>query len=251
MKRCITERKLIRQYLLGALDEERQGRLEERLLADEVFLEKVSQAENEVVYDYLSGALSERENERFENHFLVTPERRQKLKFFKALRHQLEQLPEADNALPRSWKRFLPNLLRSESYTLKLALTGAVIVLIGALLFLPHWSARRVDTESPPLVVTLARSRTRRVGDGEMTRVHIPDGTKVVELQLLLGAGDYQSYRAVLLTDKGAEKFTGDNLEARTEAGNKAVGLRVPAAILTRGDYRIILQGRSPAGELQ
>jgi hypothetical protein len=70
-----------------------------------------------------------------------------------------------------------------------------------------------------------------------------------VEFHLPLSADDYQSYRAALLTDKGVEKFGADNLQARTEAGNKAVSLRVPAAILTQGDYRIIL--RSPTSELQ
>lgn len=53
------------------------------------------------------------------------------------------------------------------------------------------------------------------------------------------------------LTDKGAEKFTADKLKARTEAGNKAVSLSVPAALLTRGDYLIKLSRRSSTGEFQ
>jgi anti-sigma factor RsiW len=42
--------------------------------------------EDDLIDDYLDGSLSEQESEKFEQHFLATTERREKLRFAKALR---------------------------------------------------------------------------------------------------------------------------------------------------------------------
>lgn len=251
MKRGLKQRELIRQYLLGTLDEEQHQWFEGQLLSDAGLLEELSLAEDDLAYEYLSGALSEQENAQFESHFLLTPERRRKLEFLGALVDELETLPENDDALPRSWKRFLPGFVNPEGRALQAACLAAVLVILlgGWLLFFSPWQARHMD--SPPFVVSLTQDGVRRAGEGEMTRVRIPGGTSAVELQMHVGADDRQAYRAVLLTDEGAAKFTGENLEGRAAQGGKVVSLRVPASILERGDYHLKLSGRSPGGDFQ
>ena len=253
MKRGLKERKLLRRYLLGALDEEQHERLEQRLLLDEALLEELSRAENDIIYEYLSGALSGQDAARFRDHFLATPERRQKLEFFSALVDEVRLLPEDDDALPRSRKPFLFGLVGPGGRAVKLGLMCAVlIILLGSwLLFFQPWRANRPDNDTPSLVVSLPPDKARRAAGGEMPRVHIPEGTSVVELRMQLGADDHQAYRAALFTDQQVEKFTGDNLESQPTANTRIVSLRVPAAILERGDYRLKLKGRSPTGEFQ
>lgn len=252
INRKTERRELIRRYLLGALDVEQQEQLEEQLLEDSLLAEELSQTEDGVIYDYLSGALPEREKEWFENHFLATPENRRKLKFFRAFKDKVESLPANDNVLPRSWKRVLPDFMRGEHFILKLSLAAPVlIVALGAgLLLFQMWPTRPVAVGSTQAVFILS-SGPRRGEVGELTRVNIADDTEAVELQLPVKDDDYQSYRAVLSTDKGVPKLVRDGLEAGTGAGGKIVSLSVPPAVLTRGDYRLRLAGRSAGGDVQ
>lgn len=86
MNQTINEEEAIKQYLLGRLSEEEQTPLEERLLTDDDFFERLNLAEEELIDEYLAGALPAKDRERFDNHFITAPERQQKLRFSKALR---------------------------------------------------------------------------------------------------------------------------------------------------------------------
>ena len=76
----------LRKYLLGVLNESDEHAFEEQLLADEELSELLLAEEEELIDDYLRGELSEGERERFDSHFMVTPERRRKLRFGDAFR---------------------------------------------------------------------------------------------------------------------------------------------------------------------
>ncbi len=76
----------IKRYLLGELTEEDQQQLEERLLTENEYFERLQLIEDELVDEYLGGGLSPAEREKFDSHFLSTPERYQKLRIASALR---------------------------------------------------------------------------------------------------------------------------------------------------------------------
>ncbi|HWS99684.1 MAG TPA: hypothetical protein VN256_05365 [Pyrinomonadaceae bacterium] len=73
--------RLARPYLLGLLAAGEQNRFEEGLLTNDALFEELLIAEDELIDDYLLRNLSGSEHDRFEQHFLSTPERRQKLSF--------------------------------------------------------------------------------------------------------------------------------------------------------------------------
>src|SRR5882724_10970517 len=75
----------MKRYLLGELAESEQQELEERLMTSNEYFEELLVAEDELVDEYLRGTLSPREQEKFNDHFLCTPERREKLKFSRSL----------------------------------------------------------------------------------------------------------------------------------------------------------------------
>ncbi len=79
----------MKQYLLGKLSPENLIALEEKLLRDVDFYEQVLIAEDDLVDDYLADHLSGPERERFESYFSISPERRQKVRFGKALRRYI------------------------------------------------------------------------------------------------------------------------------------------------------------------
>lgn len=78
----------LRSYLLRdpMLEDEKFAELEELIIEDERYLERMTLIESELIEDYLRGSiLTTDEKQRFDNYFLVTPERRQKLKFIESL----------------------------------------------------------------------------------------------------------------------------------------------------------------------
>ena len=101
------EQDTIRLYLLGNLAGEDREAFERRLFTekDDLF-EELLAAEDELVDDFLTGALTADEAAMFEKHFLVTDERRQKLRLGKAFRKYAETasapLPKPISS-PRTW----------------------------------------------------------------------------------------------------------------------------------------------------
>src|SRR5438552_17421442 len=81
----------IRKYLLGDITQEDQEQIEQRLLIDEEFGEKLSMARTEMVDAYVAADLSAKEREKFEKHFLSTPEHVQTVKIARALNRRLEE----------------------------------------------------------------------------------------------------------------------------------------------------------------
>lgn len=109
---------VVKEYLLGNLSLEEQQQIEERLILNRDFFEQVMIVEDELVDEYVYGSLSE--NERFTQHFLSTPQQRQKLRTAKALKRYIselenEELPKDINYIQKrgSWLRRLIMAIRT------------------------------------------------------------------------------------------------------------------------------------------
>lgn len=98
--------KLIRNYLLGTLSQDRAEQLEEGLLMDDVLGEQVSLIEDELIEDYARNALSARDRAQFESYYLSTPKRRRKLMLVHGLRKYTSDVGHVSVADPlprRPW----------------------------------------------------------------------------------------------------------------------------------------------------
>jgi len=91
---------LIRRYLLRELPKGEQKRVEERLMTDDAFFERLKVAEDELVDEYLGGGLSENERQRFELSFLTTPEGRRQVRFNTALRKYVSAADTGERIRP-------------------------------------------------------------------------------------------------------------------------------------------------------
>lgn len=80
------EEEAIRSYLLGELDIHDTQTLEERLIKEDEFAERVMLLEDELIEDYARGALTPDECERFKSHFLCSPRRKRKLMFVSGIK---------------------------------------------------------------------------------------------------------------------------------------------------------------------
>jgi CHAT domain-containing protein len=125
----------IKQYLLGELaPENRRQELEERILTDDEFFEEILVAEDELTDQYLDGALTDRERERFENHFLSTPERRQKLNFARAMKRYISTATTTSSSVeePESAGKKYPSLSwLAASSSSRLRVAASVVLVLG------------------------------------------------------------------------------------------------------------------------
>jgi hypothetical protein len=154
----------IRRYLLRdpTFTEEEIAELEELMIDDERYFERMMMVETELIEDYSRGALSADKRERFKNYFLITPERREKLSFVEAMalsaaaakkkEHEHAQVFDAAPAKPPAsslWQSLLA-FMRSPNL---LAGTAAASVLLFLAFGALWWFSLR-DERQAPLIVT-------------------------------------------------------------------------------------------------
>lgn len=142
MKQQTEDQRIIKQYLLGELDQDEQRRFEERLLTEDECFEELAAAEDELIDEYVAGALSAHERARFELHFLSTPERHRKLKFARALKKYLATTGATESAetssafQPSSSKPWFPSFLHLNNPARAFSLTAALLLIFGIALIL-------------------------------------------------------------------------------------------------------------------
>ena len=300
----IEDELLIRQYLLGELSEEGQAKVQDRLLCDRQFFDRLVVEENELMDDYLRGTLTKQMEEKFESYFLASPERRQKLRFAKALKKRISEEALSKPRIEGSLRR--KHLFGLKGFSLPSFAAGAVAALIfvvGAWVVMENarlrrqidnaraaqaeWleraqqSERRLSDEKQrnrELTQEIERERSRgselereagrlkqareagragimgsfvslalmpglsREGD-QSNQLEIPQGTSGVKLELYPEKINYKNYRVELRTRDGRWVWSRNGLKLRKTASGDQVIVNLPAAILTVGDYVLMMRG--------
>ena len=300
----IEDERLIRQYLLGALSEEEQAKVQDRLLCDGEFFDRLVIEENELIDDYLRGALTEEREEKFKSYFLAAPERHHKLRFAKALKKRISEEAPSRPSIEESPRR-------KHSFGLKgFSLRRFATVAVAALIFVVGaWAAienarlrRQIDNARAAQAEWLERARQseRRLSDEkqrsrelaqeiERERSHSSElereagrlkqareagragikgsvvslalmpglsreGDQSNQLEILQGTGrvrlelypekvGHKNYRAELRTREGKLIWSGNGLKLRKTVLGDQVMVDLPATILTKGDYILMLRG--------
>lgn len=226
---------ILRHYLLGSIDPEVREGVEKRLFSDDrIFWEQLCLVEDELIDDYVDDELDAKEVESFERCFLSTEERREKLEFARALKAHVEK----QQSTPKRVWHPLRGQVSAPSWA---AAAAAVLLFVLPAL---TWQIARPGASRDEVSVWLASGLVRGVG-GELTRVQIPSGAKLVRLHLEPD-GEYRSYRATLHLATGDEIWSQANLNAGTIDGRTAVTLTLPSELLPAGDYYVRLRGVGP-----
>jgi hypothetical protein len=301
--------RLIRQYLLGELSEEGQAKVQDRLLCDREFFDRLVAEENELMDDYLRGDLREEQEEKFKSYFLAAPERRQALRFAKALKKRISEEAQSKSGMEESPPR--KHLLGLKGFSLRRFAAVAVVALtfvVGVLVAIENARLRRqIDNARAAQSDWLERveQAERRLSDEkqrnlemareiERQRRHSSDlerevgilkrapeadqtgidgntvslalmpglsreGAKSNQLEILRGTSrvrlelypekiNHENYRAELRTREGGWVWSRNGLKLRKTASGDQVIVNLPAAILTEGDYLLLLM-RGVKGE--
>lgn len=254
----------LRQYLLGRLPLEERPPLEERLLTDGEFFEELLIAEDELVDDYLSGEQSEAEREGFETYFCVAPERRQKVRFARALKKYVNNTAEAETedlvAAPVPRSEPIPALATDEGKRpffsflprnpiLAYSLAATLILIIGAVSWMALNRLKNPGPEEPGqvLAVVLTPGLTRD-GGRDITKISIPPDIGTLQLRLELPRADYSVYRAELLTSERVSIAIREDLQAETSATGKFITVPISRSLIKRDDYSVKLGGKRADG---
>lgn len=96
------EQEQLREYVLGKIGEgDERSAVEERLMTDDYYFQKLAMVEEDLIQDYVDENLAPADRASFEKCFLVSAENRQKVKFARALRKYVDET----NPAPESQRK--------------------------------------------------------------------------------------------------------------------------------------------------
>ncbi|MDQ3744363.1 MAG: hypothetical protein M3444_08270 [Acidobacteriota bacterium] len=275
----------LRQYLLGDLTEEARQRVEQRLLTEPDFLEELLAGEEELIDEYVGDELSGDERLKFERHFLCTTERRQQLRFARALsryvseseakevvvREETASAPAtpAPTPAPTSSPTPAPSTLKPTTrptlaerlraffggggFAPRAAIGLAALAVVAvALLTVPQLRTLLFPARtSPPksfATITLAAGAGERGAGAKATKVSVPLKEDALRILLTLPEGSpaAASYDVELENEKGQV----EHLEA-TAQDARTLSLEIPSERLARGQYALRLYATGADGKRQ
>jgi hypothetical protein len=247
------------EYLLGRASPENREAIEERYISDPDFLAEVEAVERDLVDQYVRGEMPEL-RAAFETGYLVSPSRREKVEFARAL--------HAAPARVRPWW--------------KLAAAAVLVAALGSWFLVanrPESGQEQASTETPvpgggpgaapapappppappappgtsaatPRVATVMLLPTLTRGSGSTPMLALGEATEV-RVQLVLESAEYPAYRAAIRTAGGTEIWSGDRLIAGASDAGPTITLIVPAARFTSDDYLVRLEGIAANGSVE
>ena len=260
---------LLRQFLLGRVEDEQRQRIESLFITDSVMKDRVLAAEQKLMDDYLEDCLSTTDSAMFLSLYGDTAAQRRKLRIAKSILEwgANESVAASVGHAPSiSVLGHLRAQLRLKLIlVVPIAVTAAVVIVL-ALVWVNGWrnepnseymvlqqeldqlntpsSLRELTAQMSP--VTLKPMVARSVDpQAELTiRSNIP----FAELRLLwMQPEDYPIYQAVVYRPNDKQSYTISNLAIENQSG-KVVRVRLPARMLTEGNYQIALRGVAADG---
>ncbi len=262
MARKSEEQRAVRRYLLRQLDDAQQQSLELQLLSDESLSEELEISEDELIDEYLADELSRKERVRFEQHFLATPERKQKLAAGRALRRHLAgSVPEpaAESDKFGRLLRWLRKVMFSSPAAVAMATLAVAVLGFGIWRGVVYQS----DVDKGLVALNKAYSQSRPI-DARITQLNYapfiitrggPELVNAFERDragLLLinavrehpSAASYHALGKYYLTQRDSEKAIQYFEEARKlDAKNAAVYADLGAAYLDEGKRELAAAG--------
>ena len=252
---------LLREFLLGNVDDEQRQRIQSLFLTDAQAKDRVLAVEQDLIEDYLEGSLTTEDKERFLSRFAQTAEQQRKLRITKSIKEWA--ITEAASIQPvpvksTSWSGLFARLRLKPSIVVPVAVTAVIAIVVVAV-----WLSRRerlvierelaqlnspaslreTPPQMPPLVLSpgAVRSADRQI------EIQMRPGIRFVELQLHWEPQErYPTYQAEIRRMADDALFTSPPLYP--DDRGQVIRIRLPAHSLRRGNYVMKLTGINPDG---
>jgi len=256
---------LLRQFLLGRVEDEERQHLESRFITDSLMRDQILAAEQELIDDYLEDCLSAADKEAFLSLYGDTAAKRRKLRIAESIQEWAANQPHTTPSAHEpamsvwDWLRLRWRLLLTPIAVAAAAAIVVAVVFVNSrterkkqylaiqqeLVQLNTFSSLR-EVPSQLFILTL-KPGVVRSADPQPELTVMPD-LRFVELRLpWMQEGDYPNYEAVVRRSNEDQSYTIPNLRVENEGG-KVIRFRLPAHMLTRGNYQIELSGVAADG---
>ena len=261
---------LLRQFLLGQVDDQERQRLESMFVAGALSNERVMAAEQHLLDDYLDDSLTAADRERFLAQYGETPAEQRKLRIAKSIQQWAASssgVAVVGAAAETRWSRLLRRFRLKPVFMIPIAAVSVLAIVFGVISLKSRWDHRAMEQElarlnapmfretSPSMPqLRLAPGAVRSTENGnELTP---PANAEFVEIHLLWTQKEsFPTYQATIRRYESDEKFAVPPLHL--DNGSNMIRLRLPTRFLTRGLYQIEVSGvaangvTSPAEEYQ
>ena len=259
---------LLRQFLLGKVDDKERQRIESLFVTDALARERVLVAEEVFIEDYLEDCLSPSDRKSFLSRYGNTPQQQRKLRIARSIKEWSRLNAEADTELIstsfslRSIWSCLHSPLRMQPVFVTPLATAMIAIVVVAVWLTGKMEQRnrhlaieqelaRLNTPSSlaePSSQTFSLTPVSERSAAPQADLKLNSDIQQIELRFLwIRTERYPTYRAVLHRVRDGESFTINNLQAEN-AGRYAIRIKLPAHLLTRGLYRVEVSGIAEDG---
>jgi len=267
MKEELLTDALLREFLLGKVDEEERERIEGLFLTDSQARERILGAEQDLIEDYLENSLTEEDKDLFFERFGQTSAQQRQLQINQSLKDWA--LREAASTHTVSAKVSTLSRLRDlfrlrPAFVIPIVVTAMIVIAVVAVWLSSRREQQdryqaieqelvRLNTPSslrefPPNMSSLDLSPVTVRSVEQESEIKKTAETQLIELRLPWTKREhYSAYRAEVRLVGGDELFTIPNVQAEDD-GVYRIRMRLPAYSLRRGHYRVRLTGITPDG---
>ena len=247
---------LLRQFLLGQVDDQERQRLESMFVTGALSRERVMAAEQHLMDDFLDDSLTPEDKERFLAQYGETPAEQRKLRIAQSIHDWAATEATAVAAAAGSrWSRLFGRVWLKPVVAVPIAAVVLIAIVVAVVALRSRWEQRNIHLamqqelvrlNSPSMLrepsvraVTLTPGTVRSAeGENEVTP---PANVEFVELRLLWTQKDhFPSYHATIRRFEEDESFTIPNLQLDSD---NVIRLRLPSRLLRRGLYQIEVSG--------
>lgn len=261
MKELEQQKEVIRQFLLGELNEERRQEVEERLLTDSDYRDETLMIESELVEDYLTEKLPPDDRGNFEKHYLSAPRQQRNLKLTKVLL-EAAQSAKTQPSPETNPRQSLRDIFWPRRQNLRFAAVSLILLaVVGSVVIYKFWrsssqgaelQAELVRLNTPGNILTPGSSVpsvtllpfTLR-DKGALPRLTITSASEVAQLRGTTPANTYQHYKVEVhvLGDDQLLQF-----EVKPQPSDGTLILQLPTRVLKPNDYVVTLRGVNAQG---
>ncbi len=269
---------LLVRYLLGNVSEPERERLEEEYFLNDEMCEALEAVEDELIDSYVCGRLSQSQREQFDKYFLDYPTKHERVEFAKifmdaAKREEAVTAPMRAVEQPNSWWQSVGSYLLGRRTAARLAFAAAWLAVAMVATFLGLQTQRlrwertefqqqihqlqqqeaKMEQQVPDVFMLPASHLARGAGSSNPSHgLAISATSSSVILLLDLERDEFSHYDAILQSAEGKQIWHVERLRSQPiKNGHIAIAFYLPSQLLNRGDYNILLFGRSANDKLQ
>ena len=253
---------LLRQFLLGQVDDQERQRLESMFVTGALSRERVMAAEQHLLDDFLDDSLTPENRERFLAQYGETSSEQRKLRIARSIHDWAATSATGVGAAAGSRWSLFGRVWLKPVVVVPIAAVILIAIVVTVIALRRAWEQRNTHLAMQQELVRLnspSMSREPSVGSVTLTpgtvrsaeaenEVTPPANAESVELRLLWTQKErFPSYKATIRRFEGDESFTIPEL--RVDSSN-VIRLRLPPSYLTRGLYQIEISGVAANGAI-